>query len=147
MERSLSSVTYVMIALYKRTFWIAMLHQFIKKWGLFECDICGDSFKQKIGLIYHVTSVHEGRKPFSCIICGASFTSKQGLKSHIVSIHEKRKPFQCKICDTCFTEKGSLNKHVVSIHEERKRFNCKICECSFASKGRCFEIAFQMLQL
>ena len=39
----------------------------------------------------HVTSVHEGKKPFKCDICDAKFDEKSKLKKHITSVHEQLK--------------------------------------------------------
>ena len=39
----------------------------------------------------HITTIHEGRKPFKCDICNAEFTSRQDMKGHITTIHEGKK--------------------------------------------------------
>ena len=77
--------------------------------------ICDASFVGKRNLNKHVSSAHEGKKPFKCNVCGASYTSNQNMKIHIDSVHEGRKPFHCNICDASFAIKSHLNKHVASV--------------------------------
>ena len=56
-------------------------------------------------------------KLWECTICGNELSSKHNLESHISSIHEGKKPFQCNICNKNFTQKGSLQVGVVTIEE------------------------------
>ena len=58
----------------------------------------------------HISSIHEGKKPYKCKNCD----------QHIPSKHEGKEPFKCQICD--------LSRHVSSIHEGKKPFKCKICD-------------------
>ena len=39
----------------------------------------------------HVSSVHEGKKPFNCDICDFSCSQKSNMKIHIESVHEGEK--------------------------------------------------------
>ena len=43
----------------------------------------------KFSLKDHISSLHEGKKPFKCDICGSSFSRKHYLKVHI-AYHEKK---------------------------------------------------------
>ena len=37
----------------------------------------------------HVSSIHEGNRPFACEIChDVRFRGKQGLNEHMASVHE-----------------------------------------------------------
>ena len=87
-----------------------------------KCKTCEASFEGKGHLNRHVSSVHEGKKPFKCNVCNASFTSNQSMKIHINSVHEGKKPFKCNICDVSFAYKVSLKKHVASVREEKSLF-------------------------
>ena len=82
-----------------------------------KCKTCDASFEGKGNLDRHVSSVHEGKKPFKCNICNASFARKNHLKTHVASVHEGKKPFKCNICDASFSQKPRLSTHVVSVHE------------------------------
>ena len=44
-----------------------------------KCKTCDASFEEKGDLIGHVSSVHEGKKPFKYNTCDASFTKKQSI--------------------------------------------------------------------
>ena len=63
-------------------------------------------------LSVHVTSVHEGKKPFKCDICSRGFGVKKTLNNYVKSVHEGNKPFKCEISDASFTHKGSFHRHV-----------------------------------
>ena len=45
----------------------------------------------------HVTSVHEGKKPFQCNACDASFAQNSDLKKNKASVHEGNKPFKSAV--------------------------------------------------
>ena len=68
----------------------------------------------------HITSGHEGKKPFECDTCDYSCSRKSHMNRHIASVHEGKKPFKCDICDTNFSEKSNLKTHIKNIHEEKK---------------------------
>ena len=42
----------------------------------------------KSGLKRHISSVHEGLKPFKCNICGIYYAQKINLKTHITQVHD-----------------------------------------------------------
>ena len=71
-------------------------------------------------LSVHVTSVHEGKKPFKCDICSRGFGVKGNLNDHVKEVHEGKKPFKCDICDTKFARKSHLKNHITSVHEQLK---------------------------
>jgi uncharacterized Zn-finger protein len=54
------------------------------------------------------------------------------LTKHVSTVHEGKKPFKCDICDYSFSEKGSLNKHIKSVHDGNNRYKCEICEKTFS---------------
>ena len=90
-------------------------------------------FKSKMGLIYHKSSIHEGKKPHTCKLCNASFTQSCNLKTHISTVHEGKRPFQCSVCGYRFAKKYDLKKHVENVHEGKKPFSCPLCDLSFAN--------------
>ena len=122
------------------------------------CGFCSKDFFQNQKLVYHVATVHEGKKPFKCDIvinetvhereatkkpsskrkkgdfmcemCKDTFALKQGLKRHITNVHEKRKPFKCDSCDYTCSLKQSLERHTSSAHEKRTFF-CSVCNEEF----------------
>ena len=60
----------------------------------------------KILVRLHISSVHNGEKPYKCSICDATFRSKTGSKKHTASVHEGKK-------------QSGLNSHVASFHKEK----------------------------
>ena len=46
-------------------------------------------FHKKNCLTGHISTMHEGKKPFKCDICGTGFTFRNTLNRHIQNIHEK----------------------------------------------------------
>ena len=61
------------------------------------------------------------------------FTQKAHLKAHITSVHEGNKPFECEACEARFAQKGTLHRHVESIHKQNKPFKSvrqKLKTCS-----------------
>ena len=45
------------------------------------------NFVQKGDLNRHITSVHEGKRPYDCNICDKTFTQTSHLKQHIKGVH------------------------------------------------------------
>ena len=84
-----------------------------------KCKTCDASFGGKGDLDRHVSSVHEGKKPFKCNVCNASFTEKGSLNKHVSSVHEGKKPFKCSTCNASFEQKGTLKKHLTSMHKDK----------------------------
>ena len=82
----------------------------------------------------HLSTVHEGKKPFECSICDYKCSQKGPLNLHFSTIHEGKKPFNCSICDYKCSVKGSLAKHIASIHESKQPFKCSICHFKHFSK-------------
>ena len=73
----------------------------------------------KIKKYIHVSSVHEGMKPFRCDICDFSSSHFSSMNRNVESVHEGKKPFKCNICDySCSQKKG--NKYICCICSWRK---------------------------
>ena len=47
------------------------------------------------------------------------------MRHHISSVHEGKKPFKCEICDVTFAKKGHMKNHISSIHEREGSLKCK----------------------
>ena len=58
------------------------VYQRVSGESLFDCNICGRGFIQKVALQYHLTTVHSGDSN-ECKICGKFFKDAQDLKTHI----------------------------------------------------------------
>ncbi|MCJ1353482.1 MAG: Strongly-conserved Zn-finger binding protein (TFIIIA) [Icmadophila ericetorum] len=80
---------------------------------------CGKTFRKHSTLQQHISTVHEGQKPFACrgvnkdgTPCGARFDTASHLKSHKLRFHEGNK-YWCDICSPEMTE-GKTNQDVLS---------------------------------
>ena len=66
-----------------------------------------------------------------CKICHKSFTRGKSLKRHITSIHEGIKPFKCDTCEVSFGQKSNLDRHIAFAHEGWNVQNCGISSTIF----------------
>ena len=68
----------------------------------------------------HITSVHEGTKPFNCELCDLKFSENFRLKQYVLSVHEGIKPFKCD----SLTRNLLLSKAVIdTLHQFMKAQN------------------------
>ena len=60
------------------------IHQHVEKTtdGLYQCNLCGKSAKQKIQIKYHIEAKHIEGIQIPCTICGKIFRSHNGLFTH-----------------------------------------------------------------
>ena len=66
----------------------------MKKRSKVDVKCVGKYFNTKNNLTAHVTSVHEGNKPFKCEECDYSCSIKNLMKLHVASVHEGKKTFK-----------------------------------------------------
>ena len=100
--------------------------QFQKKSdGMFICDQCESQFTEKIKLIQHIQSIHEGVR-YACNQCDYQATRQYHLKTHILSFHEGVR-YACNKCDFQATRQDGLKMHIKSIHEGVK-YACNQCD-------------------
>ena len=55
---------------------------------LFNCEVCDYGYSQKSNLKGHVSSVHDGNKPFKCEVCELKSFRKSDLK-HMLRLFKK----------------------------------------------------------
>ena len=117
------------------------------------CDICGESFDQRVTLKKHKVRIHEDEinekqkgdgTPFPCNICEKMLFTSELLKDHLQFIHNLKKDeieggnaeTKCEFCGESFIQKLQLQRHTTSIHEdecneqhrsEGSPFPCNIC--------------------
>ena len=65
------------------------IHQHVEKTddGLYQCNLCGKSAKQKIQIKYHIEAKHLEGIEIPCPICGKIFRSHNGLFTHKSRFH------------------------------------------------------------
>lgn len=63
---------------------------------------------------------------FNCTHCERTFNSKKGMMHHMSSHPEIKKPFTCLNCEKSFANTCSLAKHR-HLHSNQRTFECKLC--------------------
>ena len=84
-----------------------------------EQVISEDNF-QELQASEQVFSDHVVDIGLKCKTCDASFEGKGDLNRHVSSVHEGKKPFKCNVCNACFAQKSQLKRHVVLALKERE---------------------------
>lgn len=77
---------------------------------LFVCHLCGNTFRQQLGLGRHIKK-HMGDLRYQCRECGKRFVQSDKLKRHMV-VHSHEKPYTCGICHKNYSQKSHLNVHI-----------------------------------
>ncbi|XP_068247300.1 uncharacterized protein [Palaemon carinicauda] len=103
----------------------------------FKCPHCPNrTFVTQEGYNTHVSSMHEGAKPFACATCGKRFAYQHSLRNHY-ALHEppkEEREYPCTTCGKVFTHPSSLIYHRESTHNNGRLFVCHICNASFKHK-------------
>ena len=86
----------------------------------FKCDQCDGTFRTKLDLKKHSSSVHSDKHQFVCDQCDAAYKYRSELKVHILK-HKGEKPHKCDICSQTFLRKEQLRLHKQRIHEKIKK--------------------------
>ena len=74
---------------------IKAVHDVLKP---FKCSFCDHTFSNKSNMAVHIRAIHN-EQSFKCPLCGYNFKS---LEKHISSVHDGIKPFKCDICQNRF---------------------------------------------
>ena len=104
----------------------------------FKCMFCDVRSNSKLDLFGHITTAHEGKKPYKCGICGVSFTqqahSRAHLIRHLASIHEEKKTFTYE-SGTRLSSKQNFIDHNAGKNEKfRKNKHEKTSNCTMPRK-------------
>ncbi|XP_057294821.1 zinc finger protein 22-like [Hydractinia symbiolongicarpus] len=75
----------------------------------FQCDTCGNRFRQQCHLQQHIR-IHTNNRPYQCSYCEKKFKQKSQLDQH-ERIHTGEKPYQCPLCEKAFPQAGQLYSH------------------------------------
>ncbi|OXA44207.1 zinc finger protein 62-like [Folsomia candida] len=103
---------------------------------------CGKKYFSQPELDRHLSSTHDGLKPFKCEPCLKFFGTKNSLRIHNTNVHNtnsRSRPFKCDHagCDKAFRFYGSLKVHK-EIHltpKERATYSCPICQKTMVTKS------------
>lgn len=98
--------------------------------GLYDCFECGETFKVKQKLTYHITSKH---LQYKCHECGKEEASAYKLNQHIKKLHTNVK-ITCTHCGCFAPSKHLLQKHKNLAHFQSASFVCTSCAYKAESK-------------
>ncbi|XKL66423.1 hypothetical protein PGB90_009843 [Kerria lacca] len=125
------------------------------------CNICNESFRYNVGLIYHlemehvevkiknkiekskksVEKKHLKRKTFS--VCGS--VNNQKIKKvpnntlvsqHALKINGALTKKSCEVCKKSFSDQNKLSKHTESCLKIGLKFNCVYCKSKFGWESK-----------
>jgi len=99
---------------------------------IYDCEICGISYKDRGYYIKHLNFHHNGKKPYTCEVCDKSYLQRSHLRDHM-SLHTGEKRFQCEVCDKSFRQSKSYKEHL-NCHNGLKPHKCSFC--SFTTSYR-----------
>ena len=73
---------------------------------LFNCEVCDYRYSQKSNLKEHVSSVHDGNKPFKCEICEHKYFRKSDLKNMLHLFKKEISNSNLRSVTTVFSKEG-----------------------------------------
>ena len=69
-------------------------------------------------LQHHIKVVHDKiNTKFPCSVCNATLSSATNLKKHVSTVHEGARPFDCSFCGRDFSTKQHRDEHVKKTHQ------------------------------
>lgn len=98
----------------------------------FECDLCGEKYKAKAGLVEHMKRRHM-KSQFACSYCELIFPTSNKKRIHQVRYHTFEYSNRCNVCDLKFVSATEYRRHV-TIHTGETNFECSVCGKKFARK-------------
>ena len=142
--RSYSNVVFVRLNLHAILDWEPTLLQFMKEKPLTHVNHvdCGALFTRRDRLNIHISTVHEGKKPFECDKCDQKYSHPADLRYHIsqenmiflknvkeslkhikwkniLKVYMRDRNSKCFICYACFTANSSLKSHNEAVQERQ----------------------------
>jgi uncharacterized Zn-finger protein len=83
----------------------------------FSCETCGNSYKSKNSLKFHIRKAHTKIGGLKCSFCEKVFFEKNALGIH-ERHHTGEKPNKCDQigCEAAFTNRSKLTLHLKNVH-------------------------------
>ncbi|KAK7475342.1 hypothetical protein BaRGS_00033418 [Batillaria attramentaria] len=101
----------------------------------FQCDLCGQRFARRRGVVLHRRTVHMGEKSYKCMCCEKRFSNLTAFRDHKQTHKEcNSRPFVCTVCGFAFMSSRYLQKHR-KIHSGFKKYVCDVCGKKFYEAG------------
>ncbi|XP_064076224.1 zinc finger protein 419-like isoform X1 [Vanessa tameamea] len=98
--------------------------------SVFTCDICGKISNNDKTHRGHMRNHHSGNR-VKCDECGKSFVNRDSLVEHQL-IHQGIKNYECEECGKKFRTRNQIRHHMVK-HSDAKDFYCVECDVRFKS--------------
>ncbi|ELU00442.1 hypothetical protein CAPTEDRAFT_27975, partial [Capitella teleta] len=101
-----------------------------RDWGIFsrhvrghetgelaKCQLCGESFKEDILLVQHMSRAHPPGTPLKCRLCDSMFENMDSLASHVQNMHQRESSstegqYRCHFCPKSFVHESGLIAHM-----------------------------------
>ena len=86
--------------------------------------------------MYYPRFLHSDVKLFQCHVCGKSFKQQDGLRLHLF-VHIKELKFECRVCEKKFKTDRMREDHYISCHmkpDEIDTVKRKVIVCSICNK-------------
>ncbi|GAB0091582.1 hypothetical protein DMENIID0001_064380 [Sergentomyia squamirostris] len=107
------------------------------------CLICKKSFQTLVGLMTHVTKIHENQINSVCLICAQDCLSSNKLAVHLKEVHDAPEGLTCNVCRRTYQNRVTLLMHIRRLHsglveykrKPRTRVICEQCGKSFHSRS------------
>lgn len=94
------------------------------------CAICNNAFKIRY-LKRHLAEVHgKQSKELTCDLCGEKYKGKPGLVEHMKRRHMSVQ-YECSFCKTIFPTSGMKRTHEIRYHTLKFSHHCGICNLKF----------------
>ena len=85
----------------------------------YECDMCGDDFKDEESLKKHEENDHTPIEYHTCDVCGYILIGEEKMKKHKRKEHGSK--YGCQPCEETFLDESSLYSHMET-HQETNVF-------------------------
>ncbi|KAL1448803.1 hypothetical protein WDU94_000063 [Cyamophila willieti] len=82
----------------------------------FKCIICQGQLESRSFLSKHLYSHHVSN--LLCELCGNPYADKKGLVRHLTNIHFRIKPFSCPSCNKTFARAEHQRRHIIQHHPD-----------------------------
>ncbi|XP_049883355.1 zinc finger protein 59-like isoform X2 [Pectinophora gossypiella] len=94
--------------------------------GPFQCDACGQEFRNINTLKSHVRYKHAHGPRYRCAACGARFLTAHRRQRHLADVHAQLRRYPCTYCHYTAATAAERSKHVAYNHEA-KFYPCPVC--------------------
>ena len=102
------------------------------------CSPCGKTFSTSHSLKLHIKRTHVDGLPHICQLCGNCYKRKEGLLNHETDVHGLNavQDLFCESCGKPFNSMRRLREHMRFSHETDKHPVCTVCGKSIPTRTK-----------